>query len=633
IGSFCKLLPTTEMLLEWMTALIAGLVAFHFIQKHTFPYFWKDFFYLTKVVRCGVMLELYKKTSKVFTVMDKFMQQAEKIPNKPFIIYEGDVYTYKDVNSRSNKVAQVFKTLGIVKKGDTVALLMNNEPDFISVWFGFCKLGCAVAFLNTNLKSKSLLHCFISCGAKVLVVGADLIDKLDDILPNLQEDHISIWVLARKSPRPGVGTLLDKVDIASDGPVPAHLRAASSVKSPTLYIFTSGTTGLPKAAVITQLQSLKASAGFWAYGATKDDIIYIPLPLYHSAASLIGIGGTIELGATCILKKKFSASQFWSDCKKYNVTLFQYIGELCRYLCNQPKKEGEKDHKVRMAVGNGMRQDIWKEFLDRFGNIKMCELYGSTEGNVCFMNHTGKIGAIGRSNFFYKLFFQYELVKYDLENDEPVRNEQGFCEHVKNGETGLLLSQINSKSPFFGYVGNKNLTEKKLLRDVFRKGDVYFNTGDLLAEDHENFIYFKDRIGDTFRWKGENVATIEVADFLGWMDFIQEANVYGVEVPGHEGKTGMAAIILRPGFSFDGGRLYEHVVKHLPNYAQPRFIRIQELMEVTGTLKQQKFRLVQSGYNPSCVTDPLYFLDESKKCYVALTQTIFDCIVSGQMKL
>ncbi|RXM99415.1 Long-chain fatty acid transport protein 6 [Acipenser ruthenus] len=620
------------MFSAWITALIAG-VSTLVIQKLFFPYFWIDLKYLTKVISYGIKIEIYKKTAKVVTVLDRFMQQAQKIPNKPFIIYEDNAFTYQDVDKRSNQVAQVFFKQGVLKKGDTVALLMSNEPDFINVWFGLCKLGCAVAFLNFNIKSRSLLHCFNSCGAKTLVVGSDMTDTLEDILPNLHEDNISVWIMASESHQPGINTILDKLEDAPDEPVPAHLRATDSVKTPTLYIFTSGTTGLPKAAVISQLQSLKGAAGLWAYGATADDIVYVTLPLYHSAASLLGVGGCIELGATFVLKKKFSASQFWSDCRKYNVTVFQYIGEICRYLCNMPKKEGEKDHKVRMGVGNGVQQNIWKEFLDRFGDIKLCELYGSTEGNVCFMNHVGKIGAVGRSNFFYKRISKYCLVKYDLENGEIILNEQGFCEEVKKGEAGLLLSQINSISPFFGYAGSKSLTEKKLLRDVFKKGDVYLNTGDLMVEDHEDFIYFNDRIGDTFRWKGENVSTTEVADVVGIIDFLQEANIYGVSVPGYEGKAGMAAVVLNPGCGFDGKSLYEHVENYLPGYARPRFVRIQKSMEITGTFKQQKFRLVESGFNPSTITDSLYFLDESQKCYVPLTTEIFDIIASGQIKL
>ncbi|KAJ8261510.1 hypothetical protein COCON_G00172330 [Conger conger] len=347
----------------------------------------------------------------------------------------------------------------------------------------------------------------------------------------------------------------------------------------------------------------------------------------------LSLSGSVHTGATCVLKKKFSASQFWADCKKYHVTIFQYIGELCRYLCNQPMAEGEQDHQVRMGVGNGLRQDVWQEFHQRFGQIRMCELYGSTEGNLCFMNHVGKMGAVGRSNFFYKLLFNYELVQYDLEKDEPILNDQGFCQRVEKGETGLLLSKVSASAPFFGYAGSRTLTERKLLRDVFVKGDVYVNTGDLMLHDHQDFLYFRDRVGDTFRWKGENVATTEVAEALGMVDFIQEVNVYGVEVPGSEGRAGMAAVIIRPGCKFDGEKLFQHVLRLLPSYARPLFIRIQECMEMTGTLKHQKFRLVESGFSPSSVSDPLYFLHSAEKRYVPLTEHTYASIVSGQQKL
>ncbi|KAE8284707.1 Long-chain fatty acid transport protein 6 [Larimichthys crocea] len=619
--------------LGWLSALIAGLFSAHVLQKLCFPNFWTDLFFLLKVVRYGMKLELFKLRTSVCTVLDRFIQQAQRIPNKPFVIYDGRIHTYWDIEERSNRLANVFLHTVNLRRGDCVALLMSNEPDFLCVWFGLAKVGCSVAFLNTNIKHKSLLHCFNCCGAKTLITGSDLVESLDGILSSLLEDNIQVWAMKSQSEHRHVHTLLDKIDAASDQPVPTRLRVCTSLKSPTLYIFTSGTTGLPKAAVITHLQSLKAAAGFWAFGATKDDVMYIPLPLYHSAASLIGIGGTIELGATCVLKKKFSASQFWNDCRKHDVTIFQYIGELCRYLCNQPKTEVDKVHKVRMGVGNGLRQDVWRDFQNRFGNIKMCEVYGSTEGNLCFMNHLGKIGTVGRSNFIYRLLFKYDLVKYDMMRDEPVKDQYGFCKRVKKGETGLLLSKVSAISPFFGYAGSKQLTEKKLMRNVFVKGDAYFNTGDLMAEDQEGFICFRDRLGDTFRWKGENVATTEVTETLGLVDFIQEVNVYGVEIPGHEGRAGMAAMIVRPGLTFDGRKLFEHVMRDLPAYARPLFIRLQEVMEMTSTLKQQKFQLVQSGFSPSTISDPLYVLDYQQEMYIPLTDSIYQSILTGERKL
>ncbi|XP_042678853.1 long-chain fatty acid transport protein 6 isoform X2 [Centrocercus urophasianus] len=630
--SWDDLSPFPMLLPSWLPGVAAGIASLHLIQKLLFPYFWADLRYLLKVLLYGLRVESYRQRGKVVTVLDKFVKLAEKQPRKAFLIYDGKVLSYRDVDRRSNRVAQVFLHHGTLKKGDTVALLMGNEPDFIHVWFGLAKLGCVVAFLNFNVRSRSLLHCLTSCEPKILIVGADLLGTLEEILPNLPKD-ISVWVMSKDSTFPSVHSLLGKMEAASEDPVPVSRRSASNLRSSVLYIFTSGTTGLPKAAVISHMQVLKGAAGLWAFGATAEDIIYITLPLYHSAASLLGIGGCIELGATCVLRKKFSASQFWSDCKKYNVTVIQYIGELCRYLCSQPVKDEEKNHKVRLAVGNGVRNDVWREFLDRFGAIKICEFYGATEGNICFMNHTGKIGSVGRTNFFYKLFFPFDLIKYDFQKDEPIRNKHGWCEKVKRGEAGLLISQVNAKNPFFGYAGNKRHTEKKLLSEVFKKGDLYFNTGDLMVQDHENFLYFWDRIGDTFRWKGENVATTEVSDVIVMMDFIQEANVYGVSVPGHEGRAGMASLILKQNKAINLEQLYKQVVTYLPGYACPLFLRVQETMEMTGTFKQQKFRLVDEGFNPSTITDPLYFLDNSKQTYILLTKEVYERILSGQIKL
>lgn len=573
-------------------------------------------------------------TRRIVTVLDRFTQQAEANPAKTFLLYDGQAHTYLDVDRRSNQVAQVFAQPGAgVRAGDTVALLMGNEPDFVCVWFGLSKLGCSVAFLNTNLRARSLLHCLDSSRAKTLIVGADLIDVVADILTNMKESNIAVWVMAKSCTYQGVNTLTDKVEEAPDTPVSSSWQSTLNLKSTFLYIFTSGTTGLPKAAVISHLQSLRASVGFFIFGVTKDDIIYISLPLYHGSASLLGICGCIELGATCVLKKKFSATQFWNDCRKYNVTVFQYIGELCRYLCNQPQSEGEKKHGVRMAIGNGIRTDVWKEFLNRFGNIKICEFYGATEGNIFFMNYTGKVGAVGRSTSFHKTFLAYKLVKYDVQNEKPIRNDQGRCEIVNKGETGLLISSVTKLNPFSGYAGNKKFSEQKLFRDVFTKGDVYLNSGDLLSESEDGYIYFHDRIGDTFRWKGENVATTEVAEVIEMLDLVEEANVYGIVITGYEGRIGMAAIILKPDQKFDGNKVYNHVVKYLPIYAYPRFLRIQKTMEMTGTFKRTKINLVLEAFNHKIINDPLYFLDTSEKSYISMTEEIYNDILSFKIKL
>uniref|UniRef100_A0A4W3K3Q5 long-chain-fatty-acid--CoA ligase n=1 Tax=Callorhinchus milii TaxID=7868 RepID=A0A4W3K3Q5_CALMI len=454
-----------------------------------------------------------------------------------------------------------------------------------------------------------------------------------EVLPDLKEKDMAVFILDDKYTTDGIESLNEKIDQASDCPLPVSLRSSITLEDNFIYIYTSGTTGLPKAAIIKHSRALRGCTILRLLNISADDVVYLTLPLYHSSGSLIGICGAIQIGATIVLRRKFSSSQFWDDCRKYNVTVIQYIGEVIRYLCNVPKKDNDRDHKVRTAIGNGLRADVWREFLDRFGDIRVCEFYGATEGNTGFMNYVGKIGSSGRTNFIMKKIMPFNLVKYDIEKEEPVRDANGHCIEVATGETGLLISKITHINPFTGYAGSKNLTEKKQLRDVFRKGDIYFNSGDLLSLDSDNFIYFQDRVGDTFRWKGENVATTEVADILAMVDFIQEVCVYGVAVPDHEGRIGMAAIKLKDSRELDGEMLYNHVVNHLPNYARPRFLRLQNSIEITGTYKQRKVTLVEEGINPATIRDPLFYLSDTKKTYISMNQATYDSIVSKQVKL
>ncbi|XP_049460004.1 long-chain fatty acid transport protein 6 isoform X2 [Epinephelus fuscoguttatus] len=547
------------------TSVLAGLLALLLYQRTNYPFFWVDLIYYLK-------LRKYRRTSQarmqqgIITYLDCFLYQARNNPNKPFIIFENQSLTYQDVDKRSNQFANAFRTVGSLKQGDIVALLMFNEPDFICVWLGLCKLGCEVAFLNVNIKAQSLLHCFHSCGAKTLVVGADLVHLVEEVLPDLKKNNAAVWVVDHTSPSEDFSTLLDKVEHMA-GETLSDLPKVD-IMSNFLFIFTSGTTGLSKAARVGHLKAIVSMAFFQMCGATSDDIIYITLPLYHMSASLLGIGGCIHLGATCVLKKKFSASQFWKDCLKHNVTVVQYIGELCRYLLNQSV-----------------------------------------------------------------LSMPFELLRYDPQTYEPVRTDSGRCIRAQMGEAGILVAPLTAMNQFLGYAGNQAQSEKKLLRDVFQAGDIYFNTGDLLLHDHRDFLYFRDRIGDTYRWKGENVSTTEVSEVLGLLDFIQEANVYGVTIPGYEGRAGMAAIVLKQDHKCNGPKLYSHLVKTLPAYAWPWFLRIQSSLDVTETFKQQKIKLVQEGFNPDVTQDLLYFLDVSQKDYILLTVCLYDDIVSGKIKL
>ncbi|XP_054421417.1 long-chain fatty acid transport protein 2 [Pteronotus mesoamericanus] len=612
---------------------LAGLLLLPLVVNFCCPYFFQDTGYLLRVAGFIRRVRRYGQRRPVNTILQAFQDKVRQTPHKPLLLFRDEMFTYEQMDRRSNQVARALHDHLGLRQGDCVAIFMGNEPAYVCLWLGLLKLGCAMACLNYNIRSKSLLHCFQCSGAKVLLASPELQASVEEVLPNLKKDNVSIYYVSRTSSTDGIDSLLDKVDEVSTEPIPESWRSEVTLSTAAIYIYTSGTTGLPKAAVVNHQRIWYAISLCVISRINKDDVIYTTLPLYHSAALLIGVHGCFLTGATLVLRSKFSASQFWDDCRKYNVTVIQYIGELLRYLCNSPQKPNDRDHKVRMAIGNGLRGDVWKEFIKRFGDIHIYEFYAATEGNVSFMNYTRKIGAVGRVNYLQRKILSYDLIKYDVEKDEPARDENGYCIKVPKGEAGLLVCKITQFTPFVGYAGGKTQTEKKKLRDVFKKGDVYFNSGDLLMIDNDDFIYFHDRVGDTFRWKGENVATTEVADVLGLIDFIQEVNVYGVSVPGHEGRIGMASIKMKKGYEFDGQKIFKHITNYLPSYARPRFLRIQDTIEVTGTFKHLKAKLVEEGFNPAVVKDALYFLDDKAQMYVPITEDIYNAIKAETLKL
>ncbi|XP_006831731.1 PREDICTED: very long-chain acyl-CoA synthetase-like isoform X2 [Chrysochloris asiatica] len=559
---------------------LAGLLLLPLLVNFCCPYFFQDMGYFLRVAGVARRVRSYGQRRPVRTILRIFLEKVRHKPHKPFLLFGDETLTYAQVDRRSNQVARALHDHLGLRQGDCVALFMGNEPAYVWLWLGLAKLGCAMSCLNYNIRAKSLLHCFQCCGAKVLLASPELQAAVEEVLPSLKKDGVSIYYVSRTSNTDGIDSFLDKVDEVSTEPIPESWRSEVTFSTPALYIYTSGTTG-----------------------------------------------------ATLALRTKFSASQFWDDCRKYNVTVIQYIGELLRYLCNSPQKPNDRDHKVRLALGNGLRGDVWREFVKRFGDIHIYEFYASTEGNIGFVNYTRKVGAIGRVNYLQRKVVSYELIKYDVEKDEPVRDGNGYCIKVSKGEVGLLVCRITRLTPFSGYAGGKTQTEKKKLRDVFKKGDLYFNSGDLLMIDRDNFIYFHDRVGDTFRWKGENVATTEVADTVGLVDFVQEVNVYGVPVPGHEGRIGMASIKIKEDYEFDGKKLFKHIADYLPSYARPRFLRIQDTIEITGTFKHRKVTLVEEGFNPAVIKDSLYFLDDQAKMYVPMTEDIYKAINEKTLKL
>lgn len=499
------------------------------------------------------------------------------------------------------------------------------------------KIGVQVALINYNLRLNSLVNSIKASQAKILVVGTgeDLQEAVLKIIDDI--DDVKVYTNDGKTPYlyDKISSFTDLVETASEQTPDRKLRSDVTIKSTCFLIYTSGTTGLPKPAIVTQLKSILFAHFFVLYGVGSEEIIYEPLPLYHTAGSMLGIGFAIAKGATVVLRSKFSASHFWEDCRKYNVTLIHYVGEMCRYLTSRPKTDNDQVHNVKIAIGNGLRTDVWTEFVDRFRIPTIGEFYGATELPVGFINVLNKFGSCGRSSPFLRKLIPCAFIKVDMTTQEPIRNSSGRCVPCNTGETGLLLVKMTKVQEFVGYRGREKENEKKILHDVFVKGDQYVNSGDLFRIDDDYNLYFSDRLGDTFRWKGENVSTTEVSSTLSELGFIHDAVVYGVNVPGCEGRAGMACLCLKePDCKFlNEKQLHEisiQVNTHLPSYARPLFIRIQSEIDLTGTFKQKKARLVQEAFDINKIQH-IYYLPNSESQYTLMTNDIYQKIFNGNM--
>ncbi|XP_077996028.1 long-chain fatty acid transport protein 2-like [Glandiceps talaboti] len=579
---------------------------------------------------------LASSKSRQQTLVDVFENHAQRNPNKTFLVYQDQRYSYGDIEKEANKVANAAREQN-VQQEDIVALLINNEPAFIWTFLGLAKIGVTCALLNFNLRSKGLLHCFKISKAKTLIVGQgqQLTESVREILPDLRKEEIAVWVQGTNgNDLPGGVVSMDELTaLASDQRSLPEYRNKITFQHSAVYIYTSGTTGLPKATKLSHYKLLAGGLLLSYFNVASSDVIYITMPLYHISALFIGMANALTAGATIVLRNKFSATHFWDDCRKYDVTVILYIGELFRYLLAKPKEANDCDNKVRLAVGNGLGSDIWEEVKERYNIPQIVETYGATEGNFGMMNVDNRVGSVGCWSPLLRSLCPIELVKYDYESAHPVRDESGRCIKVKTGETGLLVCPVTKTFPLEGYVDNKELTQKKILNNVFREGDLYYNTGDLLLQDEANYFYFKDRLGDTFRWKGENVATTEVAQTMSEFNGIQESSVYGVNIPGHDGKGGMAAITILDGFTMDCTGLYHHVTSRLPNYACPRFLRLKSAIPHTSTFKQRKVDLIHEGFDPSLINDPLFWMDSNSKSYIPLDHSTYLNIINGTARL
>jgi fatty-acyl-CoA synthase len=584
--------------------------------------------FLTKLARVFWRIRHIDPESGVL-VCDDFEAAVDKFESHTALIFEKERLTYRQLDALANRFAAWGQAQGL-KPGDTVALLMPNRAEYVPAWIGMAKIGVATALINNNLTGAALAHCLSISNAHHVITDEESIHAVESIRAGLPR-QLTYWLIDAEHETHRTLNLKEP-KLAPERPSKS-LRAGLQSKDVALYIYTSGTTGMPKAAKITHVRAqlyMRAFAG--ATGAKADDVIYCALPLYHATGGLCGVGAALLNGGTVVLRRRFSVSHFWDDIADHGCTMFVYIGELCRYLINAPPHPKECAQPLRLAFGNGLRPDVWVEFQQRFAIGDILEFYGSTEGNVSMFNFDAHPGAIGRVPNYLRKRFSVRLARFDVESEQAVRGENGLCIEAEPHEVGEAIGLIggDARSEFAGYA-DKTASERKILRNVFEQGDAWFRTGDLMRKDEDGYFYFVDRIGDTFRWKGENVSTTEIAEVIARYPSVAEAIVYGVKIDHVDGRAGMAAITPEPNFDLNGLRVY--LERELPAYARPLFIRIQPAIETTGTFKYRKFDLVTEGFNPTAIEQALYFDHPIEHAYKPINVSLYTQIQSGAFRL
>jgi fatty-acyl-CoA synthase len=555
-------------------------------------------------------------------------EQAERMPDRIVLRFEDEAVGYGAYNAAVNRIAAVLARRG-VQAGMPVAILCLNSPLFLAALGAVAKLGAIGALLNTHVTGAGLVHVLRVSGARLGICDASTLPGLAAVAGEHGVRFLAEAPSDTALP-PGVQPLPDPF-AGPEAPEPTipDVRGGDVF----LYIYTSGTTGYPKPAIVRHLRFTMGGVTLaQTLGIEAGETVYAPLPLYHGESLFVGFAPAFRAGAAFASRRRFSATAFLDDVRRHEAVAFVYVGELCRYLLRLPPTPRDRDHRLRVAAGAGLRPDIWTAFQERFAVPRIVEMYGATEGNVALHNTDGRPGSVGKPHPM--LEDNVRLARFDLGRGELVRGPDGFCVSCGDGEAGELLGRVVAGGAGMEYDGytDREATERKLLRDAFAAGDAWFRTGDLLRRDAEGYYYFVDRIGDTFRWKGENVATQEVGDVLSGAPGVTEANVYGVRVAGEDGRAGMAALVLAAGARFDGAALYAHAATHLPAYARPVFVRIVTEMDVTGTLKQRKLALAEDGWDLRRVRDPLFVRDDVARTYLPLTSTVHDDVVRGRRR-
>jgi len=581
----------------------------------------------------GMLGLLRLKKERIQSLGSELEKRSAKSPNKTLLMFEERTLTYDQFNKLANRYAHMFQKMGF-KKGDNLVLLMDNRPEYLAIHAGLSKIGAIPALINSNLKGEVLAYAINIADASGIILGAEHSNEYIKIEKNIKlkyPGHIFLEKEGKNSDTPKEMNDVEPLLKSSSDQNPKIAPPITS-KDTLEYIYTSGTTGKPKATVLKHQKWLQIGYGTGGFimNAISDDVQYCCLPLYHNSGINLAWGATIMTGGTLALRRKFSASSFWNDIRKYNASLFVYIGELCRYLYNQPPKNDDSDNPLRVITGNGMRGDYWVDFQKRFNIERIVEVYGATEGIGALMNKKGVPGMIGKLNVLWMRMG--EVVAYDQENDAFIRDNDGFLKKCKVGEKGMFLAEINQLSPFPGYKNNKKATNSKIIHDAFKKGDSYFISGDIFKLHENSYVSFVDRLGDTFKWKGEVVATNEVADILNRFGGIEDSNVYGVEVKNTEGRCGMVSFTLLPDTEIDMKQLADYVIEKLPVYARPYFVRLRSEKNVTSTFKQVKTSLRKEGFDPSKIQDKLYFLNPDTKTYIILNNDEYKKIQNGDYR-
>ena len=584
----------------------------------------------------GLRIVRTSRSSDKVSIGRRFQQLAADRPDAPFLKFLGTEVTYGQANRRANRFAEVLRARGVTR-GDTVGICMTNRTEVMLAILGAVKVGASVGLLNHHQRGEVLDHSQKILGSKVVLVGAECAEAVQSIP---RENWIGELIAVsspidlpfrdfRANHRPeelsDLTWLEDELAALGDevgGVNPPEADETVGTET-AYYVFTSGTTGLPKASTMSHYRWNRALAGFGLSGVRlrKDDVLLCPLPMYHNNALTVGLGCVLAAGACMAIEEHFSASKFWDQARAAGATAAIYIGEICRYLLNQEPGPGDRDHSIRVMTGNGLRPEIWEEFRERFGIGRICEFYAASECNIAFVNAFNVPKTTGYCPM------DFAIVDYDPETGEPRRGADGRLTKVGKGETGLLISGISDSQPFDGYT-DKEATEKKIIRDAFSDGDAWFISGDLMLSQGLKHASFVDRLGDTFRWKGENVATTEVEAAISSRHEVDQAVVYGVSVPDADGKAGMAAVRLHDKSDFDGAALAQHLRRSLPSYAVPLFIRLAKELEHTSTYKSRKTELREQAFDTSKFDDPLYVLSKDKG-YVPFYDGAENDVVAG----